>query len=428
MTTLSLTIHRGTHEIGGSCVEVATQTSRLLIDAGSPLESDDAKKDKAIVPRSLSASLRKKSPPLSGVLISHPHMDHYGLLPKLPSDVPVYAGQFASVLMKFSNELSNKPMKWNAPKTISDRTKLQIGDFTITPYLMDHSGFDSYAFLIEAQGKRIFYSGDFRAHGRKSAMFKRFLKQAPKNIDALILEGTTIGRAQEHSMSEQDLEAKFIQSIKRTQGPVFITLAGQNIDRIVSVYKAAMADNRILIIDPYIAEILDRIKKQYVADGKPCSLPQASWPKVKVCYPERVCSWLKGKRLGSICTRHQKDKIEWDQLVKIQDNIVMMVRPSSFDEVRDNILFELSDALWIYSMWTGYLKNEMMTLFSDFKVAEAKIEFLHTSGHADADALRAMVDALKPTTIIPIHTSQPDRYRELFPNVTIANDGKQLSI
>ena len=32
----------------------------------------------------------------------------------------------------------------------------QIGDFTIKPYLMDHSGFDSYAFLIKAEGKGIF--------------------------------------------------------------------------------------------------------------------------------------------------------------------------------------------------------------------------------------------------------------------------------
>ena len=423
-----ITIHRGTHEIGGSCIEVTTQTSRILIDAGSPLESDDTGKDAAMVPSSLAASLRKKSPPLSGVLISHPHMDHYGLLPKLPADLPVYAGQFASVLVKLSNELSNKPMKWKKPKAISDRAKLHVGDFSVTPYLMDHSGFDSYAFLIEAEGKRVFYTGDFRGHGRKSATFKRFLKQAPKNIDALIQEGTTIGRAHEPSMSEQDLEVKLVQSIKQTKGPVFITLAGQNIDRIVSAYKAAMANDRIFIIDPYLAEILDRIKKQYVANGQTCRLPQASWPKVKVCYPDRLCSWLKGKRLGSICRRHQNSKIEWDKLVKIQDNIVMLVRPSSFDEVRDNPLFDLSDALWIYSMWTGYLRDEMMTLFNDFKVAEAKIEIIHTSGHADTEALLSMVAALNPDMIIPVHTAYPDKYRELFPNVTVVNDGEQLPI
>ncbi len=34
---MDLTIHRGTHEIGGSCVELATENTRILIDVGLPL-------------------------------------------------------------------------------------------------------------------------------------------------------------------------------------------------------------------------------------------------------------------------------------------------------------------------------------------------------------------------------------------------------
>ncbi len=42
------------------------------------------------------------------------------------------------------------------------------------------------------------------------------------------------------------------------------------------------------------------------------------------------------------------------------------------------------------------------------------------SGHADA--LLVIVKALNPAMIIPLHTVHPDKYRELFPNVTIFND------
>ena len=37
---MRIIIHRGTQEIGGSCVEVSTGNSRILIDFGMPLVND----------------------------------------------------------------------------------------------------------------------------------------------------------------------------------------------------------------------------------------------------------------------------------------------------------------------------------------------------------------------------------------------------
>lgn len=34
-------IHRGTHEIGGSCVEIWTDSTRILVDLGMPLVDRD---------------------------------------------------------------------------------------------------------------------------------------------------------------------------------------------------------------------------------------------------------------------------------------------------------------------------------------------------------------------------------------------------
>lgn len=38
---MKLTIYRGTHEIGGSCVELATKNTRILIDIGLPLVDEE---------------------------------------------------------------------------------------------------------------------------------------------------------------------------------------------------------------------------------------------------------------------------------------------------------------------------------------------------------------------------------------------------
>ena len=47
---------------------------------------------------------------------------------------------------------------------LRDLVPLRLGPFTVTPYLVDHSAFDSYAVLVEVAGRRLFYSGDVRAH------------------------------------------------------------------------------------------------------------------------------------------------------------------------------------------------------------------------------------------------------------------------
>lgn len=37
---MTITIHRGTHEIGGSCVEIRTPQAKILLDLGLPLDFD----------------------------------------------------------------------------------------------------------------------------------------------------------------------------------------------------------------------------------------------------------------------------------------------------------------------------------------------------------------------------------------------------
>jgi hypothetical protein len=49
---MRLTIHRGSHEIGGTCVELATGATRIVLDAGLPLVTASCGGEGAALPKS----------------------------------------------------------------------------------------------------------------------------------------------------------------------------------------------------------------------------------------------------------------------------------------------------------------------------------------------------------------------------------------
>ena len=65
---------------------------------------------------------------------------------------------------------------------------------------------DAAAFLIEADGQRLFYTGDFRGHGRKRLLLERLRENPVSNIDCLVMEGSMIGRDEGRYPDEMAVE------------------------------------------------------------------------------------------------------------------------------------------------------------------------------------------------------------------------------
>ena len=128
-----------------------------------------------------------------------------------------------------------------------------ISPFTITPFLIDHSAYDSYALLVQADGKGLFYSDDFRSHGRKSSLVKRLITDPPRDVDGVLMEGTTIGRRRNEQAfaTEATLESRIVNLFKQTKGMPLFWCSSQNIDRIVTLFRACKTTDRQLIIDHY---------------------------------------------------------------------------------------------------------------------------------------------------------------------------------
>lgn len=93
---VSLTVHRATHQIGGNCIELETADGhRIILDVGRPLEApQDARH---LLPISLDLANA-----VDGVLVSHPHQDHYGLLEDVPAGWPIYCGAATERLIRLT--------------------------------------------------------------------------------------------------------------------------------------------------------------------------------------------------------------------------------------------------------------------------------------------------------------------------------------
>ena len=160
---MKVCIHRGTKEIGGTCVEIEAQGKRLVLDVGLPLDASDPDS----IPLHPIKGFDVPDESLLGVVISHPHQDHYGLAHRLPEETQFLIGEAAEAILSAAVLFTRAGLKLKSVKHLEDRTHIVLGPFTITPFLVDHSAYDAYAVLVEAEGKRLFYTGDFRAHGAR---------------------------------------------------------------------------------------------------------------------------------------------------------------------------------------------------------------------------------------------------------------------
>lgn len=202
---------------------------------------------------------------------------------------------------------------------------------------------------------------------------------------------------------------------RSTRGLAAVFSPSQNIDRLVTVYRACTRAGRTLVIDLYAATVA-------AATGRD-SIPQVGFPRLRVYVPirQRVLVKQSGEfdRVDSI----RAARIFLQEIAANPRDFVVMIQGSTLPELARAGCLAGGRAIW--SLWPGYLsqpsgKHVTRTLDEH----GVPLTQLHASGHARVSDLQTLAGALAPARVVPIHTAAPERFSELFDRVEPHPDGE----
>jgi len=420
---MDIKIHRGLEQIGGCITEISTATTRIFIDMGQNLpgvgEPTTAEVDRQMV-EDIFAQNRKEH---EAVFYTHSHEDHIGLFRYVPEGVPQFIGEGAKEIMIAKNEsiidtilkvnminrfklkTDDKPEEkaaeeqaatrapnhngmlqrlkgfntWQRTKPHTAPRPIEVGDIRVTPFFCSHSAYDCYMLLIEADGKRIWHTGDFREHGYLGKGLMPTIRHYATDIDILITEGTMLGRT-DQCIHEREVSRRMALAMEAFKY-VVVLASSTDIERLASIKQAArLAKKDYYISNRFMKKTMSIFTRREASNSKG----------LFDFHPKTLKAGIFGRMM---CKR----------------GFVFIATASQLSYVKNYCKgINPSEVLLIYSAWDGYYKDPEQAkanpFYKQFRDAFDNVVDIHTSGHADRETIARVITAISPKeAIIGIH-------------------------
>lgn len=341
----------------------------------------------------------------NAIFLSHYRTDYPTLMHGLPKNVPVYAGGLTGrITAAAANYKAVKPSDFAG--FYKSGVPITTGDISVTPYSVDDALFDGFLLLIESDGKKALYTGDYRANGRKR--FEEMLAGLPEKVDALICERGVIAKEDVSLVTERDVEEKAAKLIESKKGPVFVLQDLTDFDRTATMFFAAKRNKRVFLEDLYLSQLA-------CAAGDAMPNP-AGWTGVRAYLTTGYKEDHFRYKLFTELPRVSKSEIGTQKYV-------MCIRTTMKKFMKS--LFQgkgFRDGLLINSLPEGSWNSAATQEFLSFAAGKGlEVVTLRNSGHADAMALKALVDAVKPAKILPVSADTVSWLANEFPGIPVSD-------
>ncbi len=250
--------------------------------------------------------------PVDAVLLTHAHMDHYGMIGYLRFDIPLVASPETLAIIKAYQDAGKtdtstsiiyaaireenqsslpvlkskgnsigknmesmrrymrlRPLIPTEPLSQEERDFLYLQTneereqylrdnlkfdsldslpFKVSAHPVDHSIYGAVAYTLEVESLKIAYTGDLRMHGERAKKTEKFI-EAVKGSDILIIEGTRLSDEREHSYTtENDVLENCSAAVGDEKGLVIADFSARNFERLNMFAKIAAQNGRKLVV------------------------------------------------------------------------------------------------------------------------------------------------------------------------------------
>src|SRR5438309_6245772 len=235
-----------------NCLLVETAASRLVVDCGVLFPGGEAGLGVEIITPDF-AQLRMPGPPDEAGLLTHAHEDHVGALPYLLREHPdaaVCGTRYTLAVVK--EKLAEHGI---SPRFVelSPRASARVGGIEVEPLQVTHSIPDAVGYALRTPAGMVVHTGDFKVDwsppdGRLLDV-RRFAELGEEGVACLLSDSTNSERAGQ-SPSEREVGEALARIFTGPlgKGRIVVAMFGSNIHRVQSVVRAALAQNRKLVI------------------------------------------------------------------------------------------------------------------------------------------------------------------------------------
>lgn len=240
----------GLGEVGKNMLLIEYGDEAIAIDCGLMFPENDMLGIDMVIPDI--TYLLDNPELLKAIFLTHGHEDHIGALPYILPEMPVPL--YATPLTRGLIEVKLKEAKLLAQteiNTITTKSVIELGSFTIEPFQVCHSIPDAVGYAIYTPRGLVIHTGEYKfdpnpADG-KLPDFDRLRAYGDEGVLALLSDSTNAERSG-HTPSEQIVSETFDQIFSQTRGRIIVSTFASNISRVQQVINIAMKYNRKLAV------------------------------------------------------------------------------------------------------------------------------------------------------------------------------------
>lgn len=381
----------GNEEVGRNMTVFEYKNDIVILDMGIQFPEEDMPGIDYIVPNV--SYLQGKEKNIKAVIFSHGHLDHIGaapiLLPKI-GNPPIIGRKLTLALVKdkLENHQKGSTKQLKTIPVNNTRAKIQLGNFNVSFFEVEHSIMDSMGVVIETPDVAVIHPGDWtlpkNSTGDRDAVSYEHLGKITKT-KVLMLESLGATRS-DKAKSEKEVYANLKKLIQEARGRVIIGTFSSQIERTKWILNLAEQLGKKVALDGYSMKKNIEIAKKlgYVKAHKETMIKIDQVNK----YPENkvvvVCTGAQGES-NAVFSRiinknHRHIQIKKSDTV-IFSSSVIPGNERTIQRLKDN-LYRLSD-----------------------NVIHSEIMDVHVSGHCNIEDIKEVLRQVKPDYFVPVYAN-----------------------